>query len=120
MKTQTTKARTSGVALGRCHEKLSLTVQTMCTSPQSLRKRLGNAVLCHFGVLIENFFPEEFREQFREIHNSVTKIPDTREEGLYMAAIHNMKAKEVTCIIDKILVLREDVARAYYKRSFNR
>jgi hypothetical protein len=73
-------------------------------------------VLCHFGVLIENFFPEEFREQFLEIHNSLTKIPDTRAEGLYMAAIHDMKPKEVRRVIDKMLALREDVARAYYSR----
>ncbi len=92
----------------------------MCTSTTSLRDRLAHAVLQHFGGLIEGFLPKELRGQFREIHSELTKVPDTNREGLYMAAINNMSAKEVRHLIDNIIVLREDVARAYYRRSFSR
>jgi len=92
----------------------------MCTSTGSLRDRLAYAVLRDFGGLIEVFFPKELRGRFREIHSELTKVPDTKEEGLYMAAINSMSAKEVKRLIDKVIVLREDVARAYYKRSFSR
>lgn len=106
--------------LSYCHEKLSLAVHHMCTSTTSLRDRLAHAVLHDFGGLIEGFFPKELRGQFREIHSELTKVPDANREGLYMAAINNMPAKEAKRLIDKVIVLREDVARAYYKRSFSR
>jgi len=35
-------------------------------------------------------------------------------------AIDRMSAKEAKRLIDKVIVLREDVGRAYYKRSFSR
>jgi hypothetical protein len=88
----------------------------MCISTQSLRDRLRTATLRHFGALIEDFFPEELREQFREIQSQLTKVPDTRNEGLYMSAIHSMTTREVRGLIDKIIVLREEVALAYFKR----
>lgn len=106
--------------LSYCHEKLSLVVHHMCTSTTSLRDRLAHAVLHDFGGLIEGFFPKEFRGEFREIHCELTKVPATDREGLYMAAINSMSAKEAKRLINKVIVLREDVARAYYKRSFSR
>jgi hypothetical protein len=106
--------------LSYCHEKLSLAVHHMCTSTTSLRHRLAHAALRDVGVLIEEFFPKELREQFHEIHSELTKVPDTNREGLYMATIKNMSTKEAKRLIDKVIVLREDVARAYYKRTFSR
>jgi hypothetical protein len=92
----------------------------MCTSTTSVRDRLAHAVLHDFGGLIEGFFPTELRGQFREIHSELTTVPDTNREGLYMAAINNMSAREAKRLINKIIVLREDVAQAYYKGSFSR
>jgi hypothetical protein len=106
--------------LSYCHEKLSLAVHGMCTSTTSLRDRLAHAVLRDFGGLIEGFFPKELRGQFREIHSALTKVPDTNREGLYMATIKSMSTKEAKRLIDKLIVLREGVARAYYKRSVSR
>ena len=92
----------------------------MCTSTGSLRDRLAHAVLRDFGGLIEGFFPEELRRQFREIHSELTNVPVANKEGLYMAAIDSMSATDAKRLIDKVILLREDVARAYYKRSFSR
>jgi len=106
--------------LSYCHEKLSLAVHHMCTSTTSLRDRLAQAAQHDFGGLIEGFFPNELRRQFLEIHSELTKVPETNREGLYMAAINSMSAKTAKRLIDKVIVLREDVAQAYYKRSFSR
>jgi hypothetical protein len=105
--------------LSYCHEKLSLAVHQMCTSTTSLRDRLAHAVLHDFGHLVEGFFPRELRAQFREIHSELTKVPASNRQGLYMATINNMSAKEAKRLIDKIIALREDAAQAYYKRSFS-
>ena len=92
----------------------------MCTSTASLRDRLAHAVLHDFGGLIAGFFPKELRGQFREVYNELTKVPDTDRKGRYMAAIKSMSAKEAKRLIDKVIGLHEDVALAYYKRSFSR
>lgn len=103
--------------LSYCHEKLSLAIYEMCVSTQGLRSRLRGSIKHGFAAFPAEAFPEALREQFSEIKAALAGVRIGGRIEDYPDPIDRMRPAEVRRLIDKIISLRENVAKEYHRRA---
>jgi hypothetical protein len=92
----------------------------MCTSTKSLKDRLRTSLRHGFTAFPEETFPEELRQKFSEIKAALKGVQLGHSLENYPDAIDRMKPSDVRRLFDKIISLRESVAKEYYMRMFQR
>jgi hypothetical protein len=103
--------------LSSLSEKLSAAVLGMMQSTASLQDRLARA--CIFELTPASMgnvsLPKHIREQIATIMVEVTKSPPAGHEGTIIATTQKMSDDEASVVIEKILVLYDDVREACLK-----
>lgn len=94
-------------------EKLSVAVEGMARSQESLQDRLMGAYLC-FHPLREKDFPKgELRESFHDIMHALTWRPAQGDEGTVKATTQQMTDQEASELIEKLVSLYDEITQSY-------
>ena len=91
---------------------LYLAVRTLASSNESIQERLYFAYTGGLNALyLLNDFPKEFREEFDEIHQKLTEVQPTSNEGSVKATTTKMSEEEARKIAEKIVDLYDEIAQ---------
>jgi len=104
------------MTLGYCHEKLTLAVFEMCKSTKSLKVRLRNSLRHGFTAFPQDIFPDAVRQQLLEVKAAFAGVQPTVDAMNPPDVLDQMKPSEVRRLVDKVIGLRETVAKEYYGR----
>jgi hypothetical protein len=94
-------------------EKLYLAVSTL-VGTGSVRERLAEAYLQHLSPVSRSDFPEELREEYREIVTALSWVPVEYEgKGKLRSTIHAMSEEEAVLLAQRLVSLFYDLAEYY-------
>lgn len=97
------------MSLGYVHEKFSLAVDSMATSPASIQQRVANAYIFHLIHLKADELPEEIRMDFSVMKQQLTSAEPVGDEGSVMASVDKMSEDEAVTIARKIAYMHDIV-----------
>jgi len=104
------------MTLGYCHEKLSLAVREMCKSTASLKARLRHSLRHGFTAFPQDIFPDAVRQQLLEVKAAFEGVHPIVNAVNPPDVLDRMKPPDVRRLVDKVISLRESVAKEYYGR----
>lgn len=93
-------------------EKLMNAVLTLAKSKETHQDRLANAYLSGLLLIRPDDLPEDIREDFFELKAAMEKGTPRSDEGTVVASVRDMSEQEASNLIDSIVSLYADVARA--------
>jgi hypothetical protein len=117
MKHAKQKARRKMKDLSHPSEKLRAAILGMMRSTGSLQDRLARACILELtpASMGNVSLPEHIRNQIATIMKEVTKSPPVGNEGTIIATTQKMTDDEASVVIEKILLLYDDVREACLK-----
>jgi hypothetical protein len=104
------------MTLGYCHEKLSLVLFEMCKSTGSLKARLRKSLRHGFTAFPPDLFPEAIAQQLLEVKAAFAGVHLAVDAMNPPDVLDQMKPSDVRRLVDKVISLRESVAKEYYGR----
>ena len=100
------------MSLSYAHEKFSLAIDGMATSPASIQLRIADAYISQLIRLNEQDLPEDIRTDFRLMREQLTSRSPEGDEGSVMATVNKMSEEEATAIARKISRMHDTIAAA--------
>jgi hypothetical protein len=98
-------------------EKLYLAISTL-VGAGSIRERLAEAYLRHLSPVSPKDFPEELREEYREIITAVSWVPVEYEgQGTLRSTINAMSDEEAVLLAKRLVSLLYDLTEYYHDGS---
>jgi len=94
-------------------EKLGLAVRLMATTPSGMKERLLIVYLDCFQSLSEKYFPDDLKENWNVIFESLTKEKPLQHEiiGSVQKTLNNLDEKTCVEIAEKITALSTELNR---------
>lgn len=108
---------TNGSRIDGLWEPLFISVRTLASSPQSVKKRLEQAYIGSFAALMSEEFPEDLRADFEALKNRLNKWPQTGERGSVEYITQAMTEEEASEVAMQFVSLFSAVARRYPERD---
>jgi hypothetical protein len=105
------------MTLGYCHEKLSLAVFEMCKSTATLKARLRSSLRHGFTAFPQDIFPDAVRQQLLDVKAAFAGVHPIVVATNPPDVLDQMKTPDVMRLLDKVISLRESVAKEYYRRN---
>jgi hypothetical protein len=95
-------------------EKLHLAVSTL-VGAGSVRERLAEAYLQHLTPVSAKDFPEEFRDEYREIITALSSVPVEYEgQGRVRSTLNAMSDEEAVLLARRLVGLYYDLVEYYF------
>lgn len=104
------------MTLGYCHEKLSEAIFEMCKSTANLKARLRNSLRHGFTAFPQDIFSDAVGQQLLEVKAAFAGVHPIVDSMNPPDVLDQMKPSEVRQLVDKVISLRESVAKEYYER----
>jgi hypothetical protein len=102
------------MTLGYCHEKLSLAIFEMCKSTGRLKARLRHSLRHGFTAFPSDLFPEAIAQQLLEVKAAFAGVHPIVDAMNPPDVLDRMKPSDARRLVDKVISLRESVAKEYY------
>ena len=99
------------MSISYAYEKLWLAVESLATGTDPLQKRLQHAWFATVGVLPDQI-PEDYRSEWLDIQEALTKEPAKGHEGNIAATTAAMDDETATKVAGRIFSLFRKVAAA--------
>ncbi len=94
------------------HERMKVAVDSL-VGAGTMKRRLGNALHTMFHFLGEDEFPEELKEEYRNIIAECSTAEHTENESVFDATIRKMGTRKKQEIAQRIVDLYDSIATDY-------
>lgn len=84
-------------------EQFHKVIYTLASNPSGIKKRLITAYVYHLSNIRKKELPEDIQDDFRKIHEELTKVKPSGHEGSVAASVNAMDDSKASEIAEKIV-----------------
>jgi hypothetical protein len=100
----------------RPFEKFSRAVHALATSSGSIQQRLADAGYHFLAQFIEEDLPEDMREEYAELQQELTKIPDINVGSIVATAL-SLNEEDAKMYASRMVTMNEEIHRRWGYRQ---
>lgn len=105
------------MSLDYAHEKLTIAVEILATSPSDIKDRIETAFNSSIIHIFPEDLPEDLGEKLKNLQNQVTRINAEGNEGTLKATMKTISEEEAFEIAKKILDLFLEVNNIFSQKK---